>query len=136
MVVAWLVIIGSIAGWVAYGNWLKSGIKPRRFVTTLGPHDVRSLFTDRVARTGWKIVDDGNPLVAQSSLVTGIRQQIGVEVARAANGQTSVQVGPNRIVTKYGVPKKGHTIRLRLNSFVGAVRAHDPFIDVQSVGRR
>jgi len=94
------------------------------------------LFTDRVARSGCKIVDDGNPLVAQSSLATGIRQQIGVQVAKAANGETTVRVGPNRWVTKYGVPKKGHTIRLRLNSFVEAVRAQDPSIDVQSVDGR
>lgn len=123
------ILVGLIAGYVAYGSWLTKGIKPRSFETSLDPDRVRSLFEQRVARAGWKIVDDGNPMVAQSSLITGIRQQIGL-TTRTNNGRTKVLVGPERWVTKFGVPKKGHTIRMRMNSFVEAVRAHDAAVTV------
>lgn len=76
-----LMLAVVIGAYVAYGRWLTNGIKPRRFATALSPDLVRSLFQERVARTGWKVVDDGNPLIVQSSLATGIRQQIGLDVA-------------------------------------------------------
>ena len=34
-------------------------------------------------------------------------------------------------VTSRGMPKKAHTIRMRLNAFVAAVRVEDASIDVQ-----
>jgi hypothetical protein len=124
------VIIGFIAAHVAYGNWLTKGIKPRSFDTSMSPEQLRAIFIDKVGRAGWKIVDDGNPIVAQSSLATGIRQQISL-TTKHSNGRTVVRVGPQRWVTKWGVPKKAHTIRIRLNSFVEAVQAHDAAIDVR-----
>ena len=122
--------VGLIAARIAYGNWLTKGIQPRGFETSTTPEHLRSLFIEKVGRAGWKIVDDGNPLVAQSSLATGIRQQIALTTQQQPNGKTYVKVGPQRWVTKWGVPKKGHTIRMRLDSFVGAVRAHDASIHV------
>lgn len=47
-----------------------------------------------------------------------------------------VSVGPERWVTSWGVPKKGHTIRLRLDSLVAAVRAQDPSINVELASLR
>jgi hypothetical protein len=123
------VLIGFIAAHIAYGNWLTKGIKPRTFETSATPEQLRAIFVDKVGRAGWKIVDDGNPIVAQSSLATGIRQQISLTTSEH-NGRTVVRVGPQRWVTKWGVPKKAHTIRMRLDSFVGAVRTHDASINV------
>jgi hypothetical protein len=123
------IIVGIFVAYFKYAGWLTRGIKPRTFETKLDPHQVRSIFVDRVAHTGWKIVDDGNPLVAQSSLAAGIRQQIGLTI-RTENGQTMVHVGPHRWVTKRGIPKKAHTLRIRMNSFVDSVRAHDANIVV------
>lgn len=123
-----VMLLALIAGYIAYSNWLTNGIRPRQFTTRMSPEQVRSLFSDRVARTGWKIVDDGNPMVAQSSLVTGIRQQITLIVQRNDDDSCTVRVGPQRWVTSWGVPKKAHTIRLRLDSFVGAARSVDASI--------
>jgi hypothetical protein len=36
-----------------------------------------------------------------------------------------------RWLTRRGVPKKGHTIRMRMNAFVAAVQAEDQGIDVR-----
>jgi hypothetical protein len=126
------VLVLFIGAYVAYGNWLTSGIKPRSFVTRVAPDHVRELFSRTVARTGWRVVDDGNPMLAQSSLVTGIRQQIGLNLRTTKDGRTSVLVGPHRWVTKRGVPKKAHTMRMRLNAFVDAIRAEDGAISVQT----
>lgn len=115
---------------LAYCNWLTNGIKPRTFRTRIPAGDLRQIFQEKVARAGWKIVDDGNPMVAQSSLATGVRQQISLDLV-ARDGHTVVQVGPQRWVTSWGVPKKGHTIRMRLASFVEAVRYRDRSIDVR-----
>lgn len=119
------ILVAIIGIWIAYGRWLTNGIKPRQFETSVSKDQLRALFMDKVAGHGWKIIDDGNPMVAQSSLITGIRQQIGLDL-RTAGATTVVVVGPQRWVTKYGIPKKAHTIRFRLNSFVSAVQATDP----------
>lgn len=123
------VLIALIAGYIAYGNWLEKGIRPRSFDTKVSSDRLRTIFEQQVARTGWKVVDDGNPMVAQSSLVTGMRQQISL-TTRSKGDRTSVVVGPQRWVTKWGVPKKAHTLRMRLNSFVNAVRASDGSVTV------
>lgn len=124
-------LVAIIAAYIAYGNWLKNGIRPREFETSLSADSVRRVFEQRVAKTGWKVVDDGNPMVAQSSLATGVRQQIGLQVSSETGGRTVVRVGPQRWRVKFGVPKKGHTIRMRLNSFVEGIRTEDRSITVR-----
>lgn len=123
------ILVVLIGGRIAYGNWLTKGIRPRHFATRLPVHEVRRIFDEKVARTGWKVVDDGNPMIAQSSLITGIRQQISLETTTDSTGQTTVVVGPQRWVTKWGVPKKGHTIRMRVNAFVASAKGSDPGIE-------
>ena len=120
-----------IGAYVAYTSWLTNGIKPRAFDTALPAERLRALFAGRVARMGWKVVDDGNPMVAQSPLATGVRQQIALKL-RTNDGGTSVIVGPQRWVTKWGVPKKAHTIRMRLDAFVAAAQAEDGVAHVRT----
>ncbi len=124
-----------LGGYIAYGNWLTNGIKPRSFETSLSAEQLRTIFTNKVARTGWKIVDDGNPIVAQSNLATGIRQQIGLELhTNAATGKITARIAAHRWVSKrFGYPTKAHTMRIRINSFVEAARAAEPSILV-SIG--
>jgi len=124
------VLVALIGGWIAYTSWLTNGIKPRVFTTSVEPDRLRRVFEDKVARTGWKLVDDGNPMIAQSPLITGIRQQIFLQLENGPNGSTRVRVGPNRWVTNWGVPKKAHTIRMRMNAFVSAVQGADPSVAV------
>lgn len=123
-VVAILFIAAFIAGYVMYANWLKKGIRSRTYVTKASPDDLRRIFAAKVASSGWKVVDDGNPVVAQSPLITGIRQQIAMHMQQD-DGGIRVKIGPQRWVTKWGVPKKGHTIRFRLNGFESALRQLD-----------
>lgn len=132
-VVFYGLIILAIGAYFFYVDWLKKSVLNRNFTTNASPDQVRALFNEKVAKTGWKIVDDGNPMVAQSSLAAGIRQQLRLITTTDANGQTVVQVGPSRIVTKgwfLKVPSKAHTLRMRMDSFVKAVTALDPSIDV------
>ena len=65
-----------------YSKFLLSGMATRTIVTNASPEQVRDVFVRKVAGSTWKIVDDGNPMIAQSPLVTGIRQQIGLEVSQ------------------------------------------------------
>lgn len=126
-------IILLLVGFWFYRDWLFDSIKNRNFTTSASPEQVRELFTERVAKTGWKVVDDGNPMIAQSSLAAGIRQQLRLITNTNGSGQTSVIVGPSRIVTKglfLRIPSKAHTLRIRMDSFVKGVRALDPAIDV------
>lgn len=128
-----IILIALIGGAVAYSNWLKRGVRARDLTTGLSTQQLRNLFTERVARAGWSIVDDGNPMVAQSSLATGVRQQIGLWIQPNGSG-SHVRIAPMRLTRKAltGTPTKGHTLRIRMNSFVDAVRAHDPATDVVS----
>jgi hypothetical protein len=129
-VVGIVILVAVIGGYIAYGNWLTNGIKPRVFTTRVSADQLRRTFVDKVARAGWKVVDDGNPMVAQSSLATGIRQQIALELGTGRDGAMRVRVGPNRWVTSWGVPRKAHTIRMRMDSFVKAVQQSDGSIAV------
>lgn len=122
-----VVLITVLAIWLVYTTWLKYGVRPRLFHTTLPADQVRAAFIDKVARTGWRVVDDGNPLVAQSPLVTGVRQQIALHI-HAVRGALVVDARPLRMQMKVisQTPTKGHTLRVRMNSFVKEVRRLDP----------
>ncbi len=120
-----LVIAAIIGGIFLYSSWLTKGIQPRRVVTKLSVDQLDAIFTQSVAGKGWKIVDDGNPMIAQSPLVTGIRQRIAMETVRH-DDQTVAHIGPTRIVRKwYGTPTKGHTLRLRMDAFERRVKSMD-----------
>jgi hypothetical protein len=125
-----VILVVFIGAYIAYGNWLTNGIKPRVFTTSVSADQLRRTFVDKVARAGWKIVDDGNPMVAQSSLATGIRQQVALQLDTGSDGAMRVRVGPNRWVSRWGVPKKGHTIRMRMDSFVNTIQRSDASIAV------
>ena len=131
--VAVIIIVLLIAGYIGYTIWLKHGVRPRVFHTTLTVDQVRAVFLDKVVRAGWQLVDDGNPMVAQSSLVTGTRQQIGLTTASSGGG-LRVDIRPLRMRVKVltRVPTKGHTLRIRMNSFVSGVRALDPSVDASA----
>lgn len=124
-------IVVLIGGYLKYASWLEKSIRPRTVVTKLEAQHLRRIFGDKVATLGWKIVDDGNPMVAQSSLAAGIRQQISLKTEQNGEG-TKLVVAPTRTVKKVlgGAPTKAHTLRLRLNSFVSAVQSADPTAQV------
>jgi hypothetical protein len=129
--IAIVVLIVLFAAWFGYVTWLKHGVRPRVLHTRLPADQVRAVFVDKVARGGWQIVDDGNPLVAQSSLITGTRQQIGMSVRPTAGG-VAVDIRPLRMRVKVitNVPTKGHTLRIRMNSFVNEVQRRDPALQL------
>lgn len=126
-----LIVAAIVAVMWAYATWLKRGMSPRTFTTAVAGDTIRRAFVDRIAGASWKVVDDGNPLVVQRSLVTGIRQQLALRITTSEDGRQRVWFGPQRWVTSGGIPKKAHTLRLRMNAFEDAMRALDPSIDVQ-----
>ncbi|MDR1441791.1 MAG: hypothetical protein LBJ02_05290 [Bifidobacteriaceae bacterium] len=109
-----------------YSTWLERGIRHRRFCTSLPPDRIRDIFVQKVASTGWSVVDDGNPMVAQSPLITGIRQQIRLTLQEAKDGRVSGSISVERWLAKHGTPTKGHTLRLRMEAFCTAVQREDP----------
>ena len=126
-----LVVVGLFAGYFRYLSFLRNGVKPQTVTTDLGVDDLRGIFVDRVCHSGWRIIDDGNPMVAQSSLATGTRQQIGLTLRRDDAGGVTATIEPLRLRVKVWtrVPTKGHTLRIRMNSFVRAVTSADPVAD-------
>lgn len=126
-----LFMVAVLAAQFAYIYWLNKSIRPRRIQTHLSIDQLDSVFTNQVAGKGWKVVDDGNPMIAQSPLMTGIRQQIQMMVVD--QGPTrSVVVEPIRIVRKrFGAPSKAHTLRFRMNSFAKKVSSMDQNAQVQ-----
>jgi hypothetical protein len=121
---------------VGYSAWLKQGIKTRVLESRLSATQLREIFSEKVARTGWSIVDTGNPMVAQSSLIAGTRQQIGL-FTEPTTGGTQVRVVALRFQRKAlsGTPTKGHTLRIRMNSFVDGVRQQDPSAQLSTPSR-
>lgn len=124
------VIGGLIALGIAYQVALRRGMRPRLLATSLDDPTLRALFTRHVAGSTWKIVADGDPMVAQSPLIAGIRQQIAMELGEDGRypGSTAVRVTVKRYARKTlrGTPTKAHTLRIRMNAFVRAVQHADP----------
>ena len=80
-IVIFILVVAGLFGLVTlYSKFLLSGMATRVVTTGLPIEQIRNVFVQKVAGSTWKIVDDGNPMIAQSPLLTGIRQQIGLEV--------------------------------------------------------
>jgi len=131
-----VILIVLAAVMIGYSTWLKHGIRPRTLESSLSAAQLREIFSGKVAKAGWSIVDTGNPMVAQSSLIAGTRQQIGL-FTESTTGGTQVRVVALRFQRKVltGTPTKGHTLRIRMNSFVDGVRQQDPSTRISTPAR-
>ena len=106
-----------------YYRWIRKGLRPRTMTTSLTGDQLRTLFAQKVANLGWKVIDNDNPLIAQSPLIAGIRQQITCTMTKAGNS-IRCDIRPTRVVKKWGNrPTKAHTLRMRLNAFENAVNS-------------
>ena len=109
-----------------YQDWLRRSVAPRIIETTLTREQLHRIFDVSVAKTGWKVVDTGNPRVAQSPLFTGMRQQISLTTGETEEGKQVAVVQVPRLVVKLGsVPTKAHTLRMRMDAFTSAIEARD-----------
>ncbi|QPL04565.1 MULTISPECIES: hypothetical protein [Actinomyces] len=120
---------GGFVIFSVYTKFLTQGMATRVVVTTLPADRVREVFVQKVAGSTWKITDDGNPMIAQSPLITGIRQQIALETDQDA-GRCRATVEVIRWSEKYGAPNKAYTLRMRLDAFVKEIQLLDPSAQV------
>mgnify|MGYP007094066464 FL=1 len=105
-IVIFILVVAGLFGLVTlYSKFLLSGMATRVVTTGLPIEQIRNVFVQKVAGSTWKIVDDGNPMIAQSPLLTGIRQQIGLEVEQNG-GRSTARVTVLRWTEKYGIPNK------------------------------
>ena len=116
------VLIGAA---VAYNSFKYRGFRPRTVRTELSSDQLRLIFEQTVSGKGWTIVDDGNPIVAQSGLLAGIRQQIALTTAPVATG-TNARIQVVRYSKKVlGGPTKAYTLRWRMSAFLAEVQRAD-----------
>ena len=125
-------LVALIAIVWGYARMLKRGMAARVFKTTLSRERLRTLFQEKVARAGWKIVNDDHLIVAQAGFVLGAEQQIGLimDDEDHDDDMTYAIVFPQSWIEGHIMPRRSHTLRLRLNSFVKAVQAEDPGVIV------
>lgn len=132
-IVIFILVVAGLFGLVTlYSKFLLSGMATRVVTTGLPIEQIRNVFVQKVAGSTWKIVDDGTPMIAQSPLLTGIRQQIGLEVEQNG-GRNMARVTVLRWTEKYGIPNKAYTLRMRLGAFVNEVQRLDPGARVTEV---
>jgi hypothetical protein len=125
MVIGLLVLAALIGIAIAYNSFKMHGFRPRRVETRLSAEQLREVFREKVGGFGWSIVDDGNPMVAQSGLLAGIRQQITLNVAET-DGRTVANLAVTRYSKKVlGGATKAHTLRWRMNAFIGHIQRLD-----------
>lgn len=121
-IVLLIVLIGLYIG---YNTFKAHGFRPRRVETSLTTQQLRTIFVEKVAGHGWSIVDDGEPMVAQSGLLAGIRQQIALTVTENG-GRTVANVAVTRYSKKvFGGATKAYTLRWRINAFLAQVQRAD-----------
>lgn len=124
------VIGGLLAVTAAYETAKRHALRPRLVRTSLSAADLRGIFRDTVSGRGWSIIDDGNPMVAQSSLLTGVRQQIALHVDTADGDAADPGTEAHIAVVRYSRKAlrgttKAHTLRWRMTAFLTAVRSAD-----------
>jgi hypothetical protein len=120
-----LVFAGLVAGFIAYDKWKRAGFRERQVTTQLSREQLASAFEDKVCGMGWRIVDTGNPIVAQSSLVAGIRQQIALHVSDEGDHRLARIWVPRYSQKVFGGTTKAHTLRMRMTSFLNEVQRRD-----------
>lgn len=114
--------------WAAwrYRKYLERSIAPRVIETALTAEQLLRVFDASVARASWTIIDTGNPRVAQSSIITEMRNQISLTIDGTEDGKQIAVVQIPRLVLQLGnAPAKTHTLRMRMNAFIDAVQACD-----------
>jgi hypothetical protein len=118
-----VLIIGLV---VAYHDWKTKGIRPRRVSTLLDEQTLRDIFAKTVATTGWRIIDDANPIIAQSTALSGIRQQIALELNVSDDGRTEARIAVVRYSKKaLGGATKAYTLMWRIKAFMDEMQSLD-----------
>jgi hypothetical protein len=120
-----LILVVLIAAFIAYDNWKRRGFRERQVTTQLSDEDLASVFEQKVCGMGWKIVDRGNPMVAQSSLAAGIRQQIALHVTDEGGHRVARIWVPRYSKKVFGGTTKAYTLRMRMNGFLNEVQRRD-----------
>ncbi|RSM57850.1 hypothetical protein DMH03_26230 [Amycolatopsis sp. WAC 01376] len=111
--------------YLGYTAFKRHGFRPRRVETTLSGQQLRQVFRRTVARRGWSIADDGNPMIAHSAALDAVRQRIALSVSET-NGRTVGELAallPGK--TTLGDTTKAYSLRWRMNSFIAQVRRLD-----------
>jgi hypothetical protein len=129
VVVLLLVVAASAAAYVYY-RWIDRELFPRSFVTPLSSEQLRELFRREVARVGWRVVDEGNPMEISSTLATGERQRIALHLAPLEDGRVEAWFGPTKLSHSYLLPDKPHTVRRRMARFERAVQGLDRSVSI------
>lgn len=125
-----LILAGLVFAVVKYQSFKLKGFRPRTFHTTLDPVAVRAIFEQKIAGMGWSIADSGNPMIAQSGLLSGIRQQIALTVEvgpQGVRGRIAVLRYSKKV---FGGATKAHTLRLRMNNFLAELRRADAAVQI------
>ncbi len=118
--------VAFLALYAAFVYWKHQVVKPVALTSTSPPEVIRDVFARKVATTGWKIVDDGNPMIAQSPLLGGIRQQVALTLL-PADGGVKVEYETIRYVRKAlsRTPTKAITLASRKGAFLKELKKVD-----------
>ncbi|HEY6421706.1 MAG TPA: hypothetical protein VIY28_00380 [Pseudonocardiaceae bacterium] len=118
-----LAVLGTLS-W-AYIRFKERGFRPRAVSTSLNHDQLADAFERTVAGAGWTIIDRGLPIIAQSSFISGIRQQIGLSVTVDEDGCTA-RIAVLRYSKKtLGEPTKAYTLRWRISAFLREIQRLD-----------
>jgi hypothetical protein len=120
-----LLLAALVAAAVAYNNFKVRGFRQREVTTQLPPHTLAAIFEQKVCGMGWAMVDRGNPLVAQSSLLAGIRQQIALHVTDHGSHRVARIWVPRYSRKLLGGATKAYTLRMRMSGFLSEVQRQD-----------
>ncbi|AIG77507.1 MULTISPECIES: hypothetical protein [Amycolatopsis] len=118
-----LVVIAVV--YLGYIAFKRHGFRPRRVETTLTGQQLRQVFKKKIARKGWSVADDGNPMIARSAESDGIRQGISLKISEA-DGRTVGELAAILHKKKvFGDTAKAYSLRWRMNAFIAQVRRLD-----------
>jgi len=119
-----VVLAAFVAMVVGYSRFTTTGVRQREVTTQLSPVELGAIFEQQVCGTGWGIVERGNPVVAQSRPVAGIRHQIVLQWADEGGRRVATIWVPRYSRKLTGAPT-AFGLRRRIGSFLAEVRRRD-----------
>ncbi|USN97284.1 MAG: hypothetical protein H6799_02835 [Candidatus Nomurabacteria bacterium] len=114
-------VIFLIGLYFATTFWSLRRMRPIMAYTTLSRDRLKDIFRSSMTRWGWKVIDQSNPIIAQSSFLTG-RQGIAMTINEAPDGRLKIRIQPRNLKTNSIPDNFGYIPQFYSSTFTIATR--------------
>ena len=127
-----IVVALGIAAW-RWEQYTKRSVLPWEFTTALDEATLRRTFEHTAGTWGWQVTSSVPHRATIRSTSPGQKQEITLTIDAGWADRRHVVIAPSKVAKTWGAPVRPHTIRMRVQRFIEAVRLLDPSINATAV---